>query len=166
MTLRAIFSRFCPDRCRVALLLTLSFLPNTIVNAQPLDFTLADLDKQTVYLSDFRGRWAVVNFWATRCAPCIMEMPELQAFYEENQWRAIVIGVNFEESTSDHVGLFVKQLAITFPIALSQGKPVPGFEVKGLPTTFLISPDGELVDTHLGTVNADMLNKRLAELAK
>ncbi|MCC9002586.1 MAG: TlpA family protein disulfide reductase, partial [Candidatus Competibacter sp.] len=55
---------------------------------------------------------------------------------------------------------------ITFPIALSGGNPVTGFDLKGLPTTFLISPAGKLVDTHLGTVDATMLAERIAEMEK
>jgi thiol-disulfide isomerase/thioredoxin len=129
-------------------------------------FTLPDLEQQPIRLADFRGRWVVVNFWATWCTPCVMEMPALQAFHDANHERAVVIGVNFEELTPAKVRQFVDDLSVTFPIVLSGGQPLSGFEVKGLPTTFLVSPKGELVDTHLGTVNAAMLNQRIAELEK
>ncbi|MCP5158460.1 MAG: TlpA family protein disulfide reductase [Gammaproteobacteria bacterium] len=141
-------------------------LTNTpLASAQRPAFTLPSLtSKQPISLADFRGRWVVVNFWATWCTPCLMEMPELQAFHDANHDHAMVIGVNFEELELTKVRTFVADLAITFPIVLSNGQPVPGFELKGLPTTFLVSPSGELVDTHLGTVNAAMLNQRIAEL--
>jgi len=93
-------------------------------------------------------------------------MPELQAFHEARRDRVAVVGVNFEDRPASEIRAFVSRLAITFPVALSGGNPVPGFALKGVPTTFLISPTGKLADTHLGTVNAAMLAERLAELEK
>jgi len=135
-----------------------------LARAQGPDFALPGVDGQPVRLADFRGRWIIVNFWATWCTPCLLEMPELQAFHEQHHERTTVVGVNFEDIAPSEIRAFVERLAITFPVALSGGEPLPGFELKGLPTTFLISPTGELVDTHLGTVNAAMLAERLAEL--
>jgi len=135
-------------------------------NTQELAFTLPGLDQQPVRLADFRGRWVVVNFWATWCTPCLMEMPELQAFHNANRDRAVVIGVNFEELEPAKVRQFAEDLHVTFPIVLSGIQPITGFDLKGLPTTFLISPKGELADTHLGTVNAAMLKQRITELEK
>ena len=134
------------------------------VNAREPMLSLPDLHQNPVHLTDFRGRWVVINFWATWCTPCLMEMPELQAFHDASHERAAVIGVNFEELAPTKVRQFIQDLSITFPIVLSNGQPVSGFAVKGLPTTFLVSPQGELVDTHLGTVNAAMLHRRIAEL--
>ncbi len=133
-------------------------------SARKPDFTLPDLQDRPVRLADFHGQWVVVNFWATWCAPCLEEMPELQAFHDAQGERAAVVGVNFESRSPAEIRDFVERLAITFPIVLSGGQPVPGFDLRGLPTTFLISPAGELVDTHLGTVNAAMLVERLDEL--
>ena len=75
-------------------------------------------------------------------------------------------GVNFEELEFAKIRQFAKDLSITFPIVLSGGQPISGFDLKGLPTTFLVSPKGELADTHLGTVNAVMLKQRIIELEK
>lgn len=134
--------------------------------AQSLNFTLPDLDNRPVRLADFRGKWVIVNFWATWCTPCLLEMPELQAFHEAHRNQVAVIGINFEELAPTEARSFAERLAITFPIVLSGGNPVSGFEIKGLPTTFLVSPTGELVDTHLGTVNATLLVERFAKLEK
>lgn len=149
---------------RPALLLLALLALSPLARAQGPDFALPGVDGQPVRLADFRGRWIIVNFWATWCTPCLLEMPELQAFHEQHHERATVVGVNFEDIAPSEIRAFVERLAITFPVALSGGEPLPGFELKGLPTTFLISPTGELVDTHLGTVNAAMLAERLAEL--
>ena len=131
-------------------------------SARPLHFTLPGLNGQAVQLADFRGRWVVDNFWASWCAPCLLEMPELQTFHEQHADRATVIGVNFENLPASELRLFTERLGVTFPIALSMAKPVPGFAVQGLPTTFLIDPSGTLVDTHLGSINAAMLAARIA----
>lgn len=135
-------------------------------NAQNPDFSLPGLDQRPVRLADFRGRWVVVNFWATWCTPCLLEMPELQAFHEQHRSRATVIGINHQDLEPGQIRAFAERLGVDFLIALSQGQPVAGFPLKGLPTTFLISPTGQLIDTHLGTVNATMLAQRLDELDK
>lgn len=155
--------RFIPG-CIFILILLLTTGP--LANAQMPAFTLPDLDQQPLRLADFRGRWVVVNFWATWCTPCLMEIPELQAFHNANHDHAVVIGVNFEELESAKVRQFAEDLSITFPIVLSGGQPISGFDLQGLPTTFLVSPKGELADAHLGTVNAAMLKQRITELEK
>lgn len=134
--------------------------------AQAPDFSLPGLNRQPVRLADFRGRWVIVNFWASWCSPCLLEMPELQEFYEKNRDRATVVGINFENLGPNEVRVFTDRLAVTFPVALSGGNPVPGFDLEGLPTTFLISPTGKLVDSHLGSVSAAMLAERLAAQEK
>lgn len=153
-------------RFRPILLLTLLLAVAHLARAQNLDFALPGLDAQPVRLADFRGRWVVVNFWASWCSPCLLEMPELQAFHEAHRDRAAVVGINFETISPDEVRTFVEHLGITFPILLSGGEPVAGFELKGLPTTFLVSPAGKLVEARLGSVNAVMLAERLTELEK
>ena len=149
-----------------SLLLTLLLVLSPATGAAGLDFTLPDLDGRPVRLADFRGRWVIVNFWASWCTPCLLEMPELESFHQAQRGRAAVVGVNFEALAPDEIRPFVKRLGVTFPIALSAGKPVPGFPLQGLPTTFLVSPVGALADTHLGTVNAALLTARLAELER
>ena len=136
------------------------------IKAQSVNFELPNLDNQTVRLTDFRGQWVIVNFWATWCAPCLLEMPELELFYQTQRSRVTVIGVNFEDAAASHIRPFVAKLGITFPIALSGGQPIPDFKIKGLPTTFMVSPTGQIADMHLGTVNAAMLADRLSELER
>lgn len=147
---------------RLALLMALT----SGAGAERLNFTLPDLDGRPVRLADFRGRWVIVNFWASWCAPCLLEMSELESFHQTQRSRAVVIGVNFEDLTPSEIRPFVKRLGVTFPIALTAGKLAPGFPLKGLPTTFLVSPSGALVDTYLGTVNAALLTARLTELER
>jgi len=152
--------------CRsLFLALLLALIPFTGGSAG-LDFTLPNLDGRPVRLVDFRGQWTVVNFWASWCTPCLLEMPELESFHQAQRGRAVVVGVNFEDLAPSEIRPFVERLGVTFPILLSAGQRMPGFPLKGLPTTFLVSPAGALADTHLGAVSAALLVERLTELER
>jgi thiol-disulfide isomerase/thioredoxin len=147
------------------LALLLALIPPT-GGSVGLDFTLPNLDGRPVRLVDFRGQWTVVNFWASWCTPCLLEMPELESFHQAQRGRTVVVGVNFEALAPGEIRPFVERLGVTFPILLSAGQRMPGFPLKGLPTTFLVSPAGTLAYTHLGAVNAALLVERLTELER
>jgi peroxiredoxin len=107
------------------------------------DYALRDLDGRLHRVSDYRGKWLVINFWATWCPPCIEEMPELERFYRQNKSRAQVWGVTFEDSDQDKIRQFVEQLGVSYPILGHGQDPLTGYgTVTVLPTTFVIKPDG------------------------
>ena len=128
--------------------------------AQAIEMQLKGFDGSIQQLSDFRGKWVVVNYWATWCPPCIEEMPELQAFHDANGGRAIVIGINTEVVSRDRILQFLDDYFITYPIYTSP----PLFEsalgsIPGLPTTFLISPQGNVEARQVGGVTREMIEK-------
>ncbi len=129
------------------------------------DLNLADLNGNEHKLSDYRGQWVVVNYWATWCPPCIEEIPELVLFQAKYQNKgAAVLGVNFEELEVDLVAQFLKDYHVNYPILLSEPEAVTelGF-VDSLPTTFIVSPEGNVVVKKIGKIDMAYLERVILE---
>ena len=127
------------------------------LNAAALEFTLKDTQGQVHRLADYRGKWVLVNFWATWCAPCLEEIPDLIALHNAHKnTDLIVIGMALEYPSAKMVLDFVKEHAITYPIVLGNYKMAAQIGVvEGLPTTYLFNPAGKLVSYQPGIVTRD-----------
>lgn len=129
-----------------------------------VDFSLPDLDGKPHTLSQHRGKWVVVNYWATWCPPCLKEMPELEDFHARHEHKdAVVLGVNMEDVSVERLREFVDEYFISFPIL--RDRPRPRTElgtIPGLPTSFLIRPDGRLAARQVGPLTAEHLEKFIA----
>jgi peroxiredoxin len=146
---------------RLVLILLASLVAATAESAERVDFSLPDLDGRERQLSEFRGRWVLVNYWATWCPPCLEELPELEQFHTAHRSRdAVVIGINMEEIPLARLREFVEEQFLSFPILREKPGPrgVLG-PVPALPTSYLVSPAGELVARQVGTVDAEMIEK-------
>ena len=130
-------------------------------NALAVDMPLTDLNGNQVNLKSFRGKWVVVNYWATWCPPCITEMPELQSFHDDHHdTNAIVIGINTEYIGRQRLSSFLEDYFITYPVFVSE--PTQESElglIPGLPTTFLVTPEGEVVARQVGPVTREMIEQ-------
>ncbi len=130
------------------------------------DFELLALSGETVRLSDYLGRPVILNFWATWCAPCRLEMPELQrAQAEFGDEGPLVLTINQEES-AERVGEFLDEVGLTLPALLDSdagvGKTYGAFF---LPTTVIVDQDGRVAAIHRGMISRDQLNDYLSQPA-
>src|SRR5210317_1251058 len=106
-----------------SLIFMLALLMALPAAAEKVDFTLKDLYGKSVSLSDFRGKWVIVNYWATWCPPCLDEIPDLVSLYEDNLDSVVVLGVNYEEVNQAYLKEFVDSHLISYPVVRSE--PVP-----------------------------------------
>jgi thiol-disulfide isomerase/thioredoxin len=132
------------------------------LTAFAVDMPLIDTHGNKVNLSSYQGKWVVVNYWATWCPPCIIEMPELQSFHDRHAATddAMVIGINTELIGKQQLLNFLEDYFITYPIFVS--KPVQQSElglIPGLPTTFLVTPQGKVVARQVGPVTQEMIEQ-------
>jgi len=124
-----------------------------------LDFQYQDINGQEHKLSDYKGKWVVVNYWATWCPPCEQEIPELVNFqntHREND--TMVLGVNVNADALETVKAFSEEYRINYPVLLSDnGKSSQLGKIIGLPTTFIVSPEGDVVAKKVGQVSQSQL---------
>jgi thiol-disulfide isomerase/thioredoxin len=122
---------------------------------------LVALDGSKHNLNQYQGKWLVVNYWATWCPPCIGEMPELQSFHDEHSDKdAMVLGINAETISQNRLQTFLEDYFISYPVFMS--KPGEQSElglIPGLPTTFLVTPQGEVVARQIGPVTREMIEQ-------
>jgi thiol-disulfide isomerase/thioredoxin len=134
----------------------------------PQTAELPQLQVQTVDgaaydLATHRGQWVVVNFWATWCAPCLQEMPELSALHAM-RGNVEVLGLAYEDIELDEMQAFLKEHPVAYPIAIidTYAPPKDFATPRGLPMTYLIAPDGKIAKQFLGPVNAHDIEQAIS----
>ena len=127
-------------------------------------FTLLNLKGEKVKSSDFQGKVILLNFWATWCAPCVLEMPAIQKYYKKYPGQFNVLAVNADE-TRFEVQTFADDMGLTFDVLLDPGgKTQQLYRIQGYPTSFFVDADGVIRVQHIGLMTEDQLAGYLSSL--
>ena len=103
-----------------------------------------DLDGNAMRLSDFQGKWVVINYWGSWCKPCWEEIPALNDFYRAHKGKVIVLGVN-KGDPPNQLRAIVKKMGIEFPVLTSDPGLVSGYPIPTVfPATYVVPPSGDL----------------------
>ena len=130
------------------------------------DFKLQDIDGNSVSLTDFRGQPVIINFWATWCAPCRIEMPELQATYEKYKNDGLVIlALDQDESPEVVRSFFRDEFGLTFTPLLDVEQAIAQqYGVFNFPSSFFVNADGVITAIHRGPALQSQIEGYLADM--
>jgi thiol-disulfide isomerase/thioredoxin len=128
-------------------------------------FQATDLDGRDVSPASWRGRVAVVNFWATWCLPCRKELPALAALQRKYPTELVVVGVLQDGASPEFVRSFSRGLGVNYAIVQSRTEIERAFaEVMALPTTYIVDRDGRVVATHIGEIDPIRVEREVRSL--
>jgi thiol-disulfide isomerase/thioredoxin len=135
--------------------------------AQAADFKVTDTQGKTHTLSGYKGKWVLVNYWATWCPPCLEEIPDLIALNENKKNNLVVIGVAMDYRSAKQVTDFADGLLVDYPIVLGTPEIVRQIgPVQGLPTTYLFNPEGKMVAQQVGLITREAVESFIAKPAR
>ncbi|MEM7116071.1 MAG: TlpA disulfide reductase family protein [Chloroflexota bacterium] len=139
--------------------------PPLTVGDLAYEFELQDLDGNTVALSDHLGKPIIINYWASWCAPCRIEMPELQATHEAYRDQDLVILALNQDETADTARIFFEGMGLTFtnPLLDVDVAVADNYGVRNLPTTMFINEEGVITAIHRGPATRGQFDGYLAE---
>lgn len=132
------------------------------------NFALTDTAGKKHTLSQYKGKWVIINYWATWCPPCLEEVPDLVALYDSRKNKDVMmLGVVFDFKSAKEVAEYVDDMLMSYPIVLGDDEVTKQIDyAEVLPTTFIYNPSGELVKTKHGKVTKQYLEAFIAKEAK
>jgi len=135
-------------------------------NLQVVNLTAKNINPNSVYksikLSDLKGKTVLLNFFATWCPPCRAEIPTIVKFFNSHyKNNFVVIGINMSQGEGQNIQSFIKEFDIKYPIVNGNAKIASNYSIMGLPTSFVINPNGRLIAIHIGGVNETFLSNSL-----
>lgn len=153
----------------IALLFFMLLAPGAQATSEadsPVDFTLPRLHGSPLSLSEYREKWVVLNYWATWCAPCRKEIPDLSALHTSRD-DIVVLGLAFEDTEIENFDEFLKEFDPSYPLLLVDvyAPPEPFGAPRVLPTTIILDPEGYPVKTYLGPVTKENIESFIGDAA-
>ncbi|MEO6824127.1 MAG: TlpA disulfide reductase family protein [Nitrosospira sp.] len=145
----------------LAILFSVLLLLSPSVQAKGFIFT--DSTGKKLTLSDYKGKWVLINFWATWCPPCLKEIPDLVSLYESRK-DVMVIGIAMDYRDRKTVLKFVDSLSISYPVVFGDKKIAAQIgPVSMLPTTYLFNPAGQPAAYKVGLISRESLEEYMRE---
>ena len=126
-------------------------------------FTLAALRGGEISLADFRGRPVVIDFWATWCAPCVHQIPILNAFQARFGDDVPVLGLSVDARGAEVVEPFTAEHPIDYRVLFADETLAQAYGAMGFPTLFVVSPEGEIDSMHVGVISEAELDEAVSE---
>ncbi|MDI1361920.1 TlpA disulfide reductase family protein [Methylotenera sp.] len=144
--------------------LLLSLTANSLATAAettPISFELKDTAGVKHKLAAYKGKWVLVNYWATWCPPCLEEVPDLVNLYDHRRKKDLmVLGVVFDYKSTKEVAGYVDDMLMSYPIVLGDDEVAAQIGTADvLPTTFIFNPQGELVKIKRGLITKQYIEK-------
>jgi len=136
-------------------IITPSQLPVTEMEKADYNMKLRTLDGKILNFEDYKNKVVFINFWATWCAPCIAEMPNIQSLYEKIDSENIKFVMISLDRNTEKARKFIEKKGFTFPVYEPVGYLPDVYYAPELPTTFVISPEGHIVTKKVGMANYD-----------
>lgn len=131
---------------------------NNLYDEHDESLVFSTIENSKIDLKKYKGKYLVVNYWATWCSPCIKELPELVKFNKMYGNKASVVGVNLEKLSYDELEQFKQKFNVSYPNFNEDIiYKILGIEVIGFPTTYIFNPKGALIKTIQGPVSTQML---------
>ncbi len=137
-----------------------------VKDPQPMpDFTVKTLDGRTVTPAALRGKVAIINFWATWCGPCKMEIPDLIALQKKYEGKLEIVGMSVDEAPQKTVQEFVSDHQMNYDIAMAGDKVQSNFGgIFGIPTSFVVDQQGRIVQKHIGLTSGKVFEDEVRAL--
>jgi len=111
------------------------------------DFQLQLLDGRPVALADLRGKAVLLDFWATWCPPCVLEIPELNAFYAEHRERGVeLLAIAIDADDAEELAAWAREKGVAYPVAIGDTSVAQLYGAELFPYHVLLSPDGRIVE--------------------
>lgn len=131
------------------------------------EFQVKDTAGKSHALADYKGKWVLVNFWATWCPPCLKEIPDFVTLYDARKTKDLmVLGIAVDYQSPKEVTDFAKKISMSYPLILGDDAVTAQFGVVvGLPVSFLYNPQGKLVLKKVGLLPKETIEKYLAGIS-